>query len=920
MKKLTQHLFFPKSDLRIIETPHGTHFSLNGCAIKGMPGAPALPVKNVRVALPPGKKAIKLQVKVVRSSMVTQHKTRVACIQPVPDPVLQGVESESVVPVDMIMPDEKMYSAAMSDESEIAKLGVPLQIGNIPITTVDVSPIRYKEDGIVELAEQIILSLTLEKDDQIFIKPQITKNQRYKEHAKVHELVVNPEQVLKTPMHLKKKRKIEDILPGIVELPKRLSRRDGSGSKSIPKEVDYLIVTDNNQWDAEIIATTGVAGNLVAEFQRLAQHKEQRGYRTHIAEITDIVTGLYGDFTTGARDLQEVIRNFLKQFVAQKGVEWLLLGGDISIIPPRLACASAWGRIEKGSLDKKNRSKWNGSYLQMRVDTAHFGRTTHNLTNYVTGARIPYDPSGTSNQSSPGWYHTTDNSFSTRTSTRTEWIRVNGSQAAVDAEMVWYTPTNMIPTDMYYSSLYGPNYNIPGRHDWDLLNNSLYGQHNHTNTALDGVDFTVDVGIGRAPVETVDEAKIFVDKVIDYDNWGSDHHIPDYNRFKKMLFVAEHWARYFHTLTQEAGNSYPPTRNHFSSVAADGYALLHDESFTGTNAGNKIVCNYSDTSRKVLDFTMSAGTGRPGWYFAKAHDDLQPSCKTIYIFGIHFTYPVPTKWIVVYGPTADITPMSYDIDKDETDSSVIQQEELREYVKNNLSRINQVERLYSDVSDMPAGSLTGAGLKKLTKENLEEALNDGPHFVSLTGHGNWTGVAHLNHGLVNRLSNSEKTFVAIADSCLTNKFDENDAVGEALMKHPDGGAVAYIGNSRYSWIGVGDDFRLEFFKVMKYWRNLANLNDSRTIFRNDTNYWQYHIWTILEQTLLGDPEMNIYRTDQDAYPKFIGNKNTMELHQSTCQWVKKMAYWNMRYYDSIEEGINLGYDGCAFCLKDYDHG
>jgi len=86
------------------------------------------------------------------------------------------------------------------------------------------------------------------------------------------------------------------------------------------------------------------------------------------------------------------------------------------------------------------------------------------------------------------------------------------------------------------------------------------------------------------------------------------------------------------------------------------------------------------------------------------------------------------------------------------------------------------------------------------------------------------------------------------------------------------------------------------------------------------SYRLYKLWTILEQTLMGDPEMNVYRTDLDAYPKYIGNKNTMELHHSTCQWVKRMATWNMRYYNSIEEGINLGYDGCAFCLKPYDHG
>jgi len=26
------------------------------------------------------------------------------------------------------------------------------------------------------------------------------------------------------------------------------------------------------------------------------------------------------------------------------------------------------------------------------------------------------------------------------------------------------------------------------------------------------------------------------------------------------------------------------------------------------------------------------------------------------------------------------------------------------------------------------------------------------------------------------------------------------------------------------------------------------------------------------------------------------------------------------YCDSLQEGISLGYDGCAFCLKPYNHG
>lgn len=918
MDKVTQHVFFQRNDLTIRETSLGVRFQLKGCRIEGPAGAPALPLRKIKIALPPRTRPKRLKIKIVKKTLVAQSKVFVASIQPQEDPFVYYDNIDNKAPVKTIMPDEALYKQALKGKGGPAVMGEPLHIGNIPVVTIEVKPLQYTEDGAIELIEHLVLEVSLKADKKAFIKPTLTRLQRYKEHSLVHELVENPELVRDTPLQLKKMAKIDKLVPSPVRIPEHIGQ---PGARvRIPNHVDYLIITDNDKWDADSATKTTPAGNLNSEFDRLAAHKKARGYRTHVAQIKDIVSGQYGDFSTGARDLQEVIRSFLKHFVAQKGVEWLLLGGDVSIVPPRLACACAWGRINQGSLDDENRSEWKGTYLGMRVNAAELGANTHTLTNYSTGQLIPFDASGSSNTTTPGWYHTTDDTFATRTAVQSQWIRVNGPAVLTNASMAWYTPTNMIPTDMYYSSLYGPLYNIPGRHDWDLLNNGLYAQHSHDDTDLGGADFSVDVGVGRAPVETVDQARIFVDKVIEYDKWGEQHLIHEFNRFKKMLYVAEHWARYFHTISPQAGNTSPPGNQRFHSNSAGGYALIHDTALTRENSGNKIICRYSDVARKELQFNMDADTSSPGWFYAVSANDLTPSFVQISILFISFRLPVPTEWAVVHGPPADITPASYDVDKEETDSSVTQQEELREWMNSQFGRINQVQRLYSDVTDMPAGSFSGAALKQLTTENLRDELNSGHHFVSLTGHGNWSGVAHLDHAMINSLNNGAKSFIAIADSCLTNKFDANDAIGESLLHHPTGGAVAYIGNSRYSWIGIGDDFRLQFFKSMKYSRNLANLNDSRCLFRNDTQHRLYKIWTILEQTLMGDPEMNVYRTDLDAYPKFIGNKNTMELHHSTCQWVKRMASWNMRYYDSIQEGISLGYDGCAFCLKAYNHG
>src|SRR5262249_43194020 len=73
----------------------------------------------------------------------------------------------------------------------------------------------------------------------------------------------------------------------------------------------YLIITDNFHWSPDFPRGSS-AGNLADEFRRLAEWKSEKGLKASVVTITNIVNGKYGDFTTGARDLPETIRNFLK--------------------------------------------------------------------------------------------------------------------------------------------------------------------------------------------------------------------------------------------------------------------------------------------------------------------------------------------------------------------------------------------------------------------------------------------------------------------------------------------------------------------------------------------------------------------------------------------------------------------------------
>jgi hypothetical protein len=112
---------------------------------------------------------------------------------------------------------------------------------------------------------------------------------------------------------------------------------------------DYLVITDNQHWNAQTMSPTGAAGgDLVASFERLAAWKRQRGLKARVVTISEIVADNYGNFRTGSRDLQEVIRKFLKMAQADWGVAWVLLGGDASIVPVRWAAGSREGGVDRG--------------------------------------------------------------------------------------------------------------------------------------------------------------------------------------------------------------------------------------------------------------------------------------------------------------------------------------------------------------------------------------------------------------------------------------------------------------------------------------------------------------------------------------------------------------------------------------------
>jgi hypothetical protein len=165
---------------------------------------------------------------------------------------------------------------------------------------------------------------------------------------------------------------------------------------------------------------------------------------------------------------------------------------------------------------------------------------------------------------------------------------------------------------------------------------------------------------------------------------------------------------------------------------------------------------------------------------------------------------MPTPWVAVYGLDEELSPLRYVFDQIGQDFSMEQQEDLRRQMALDCPNINNISRLYEDEVDLSLAELAAAPVDHFTIDRLRDSLNHGQHFVSLSGHGKPEGgCCGLGRYMANNLRNGNNSFIGYADSCLTNAFDVNDAVSENLVYNPNGGAVGYVGNTRFGIIGTG---------------------------------------------------------------------------------------------------------------------
>jgi len=179
----------------------------------------------------------------------------------------------------------------------------------------------------------------------------------------------------------------------------------------------------------------------------------------------------------------------------------------------------------------------------------------------------------------------------------------------------------------------------------------------------------------------------------------------------------------------------------------------------------------------------------------------------------------------------------------------------------------------------------------LSPSEVLAALEDGQGLINHDGHG-WiqvmsAGTGYLHSTDFDIMTNAPKYGIWISCGCWTTAFDY-DAIGEHFVNSPNGGGVAFIGNSSYGWgspgnpgFGYSDRFDSRFFYSLLQEQHF-NLGAALALakahfipYSREENVYRWHQYQL---NLLGDPEMLVWsdvpETLDITYPQSIPQGNS----------------------------------------------
>ena len=185
---------------------------------------------------------------------------------------------------------------------------------------------------------------------------------------------------------------------------------------------------------------------------------------------------------------------------------------------------------------------------------------------------------------------------------------------------------------------------------------------------------------------------------------------------------------------------------------------------------------------------------------------------------------------------------------------------------------------------------------QLNTANLTTQLSNNYNFLHFATHGNTTlwsleGGYYMSHH-VPALTNSTPLII-VTSACHTNAFDQAEpCLSEAFIRKSIGGAIAYLGSSRYSWfwsdfvtMGSSLDINAKFFEfllrgVSNHFSEIvkfAKLHYKTEAFTENKTYR----WLMFSNNAIGDAELPIYTTIPNEFENVSFERNGASLIVNT---------------------------------------
>jgi len=157
------------------------------------------------------------------------------------------------------------------------------------------------------------------------------------------------------------------------------------------------------------------------------------------------------------------------------------------------------------------------------------------------------------------------------------------------------------------------------------------------------------------------------------------------------------------------------------------------------------------------------------------------------------------------------------------------------------------------------------------------AMNEGQNIINHDGHANYSvmgvGSDYLSRSDMDGLNNNPRNSILYSIGCWPAAFDY-DCMAEHFINNPNGGGVAFIGNSRYGWgapgnpeYGYSDRFDQQFFAAL-FSRGSYNIGaavaDMKSFYVPMAQQENVYRWCMYEINLVGEPEMPIWTDTPQA--------------------------------------------------------